>query len=40
MAAIDDPTAIVSYVNIQLQEYRYTCPLAQNVSIHLTLNSV
>ena len=32
MEAIGEPTAIANYVTIQLQEYRYTCPSAQNVS--------
>lgn len=33
MAAIGEPTEIAQYVNLQLQEYSYTCPAALNVPL-------
>ena len=40
MAAIGEPSEIARYVNMQLKDYKYTCPPALNVGISLTIKSV
>ena len=40
MATIGEPTEIAQYVNLQLLEYVYMCPVVVNVSLCLTLSSV